>query len=342
MKVVSLFAGCGGLDLGFKLAGFDIEWANEFDKSIWQTYEYNHPTVPLDRRSIFDIKSSEIPDADGIIGGPPCQPWSLAGALRGLEDERGKTINEYIRIIRDKQPAFFLFENVPGIVSKKHIATFLNFISIFEQLGYAVRLNVINAFDYGVPQDRKRVIVVGYNRYKTDGAFMPPAPIIEKKSLKDAIYDMPPSIPANGNNKPNKPEAVYMPNHEHFVGSFSSIYMSRNRKRNWDEPSFTIQASGRHAPLHPSSPDMIQVSKDKWQFQEGKESAYRRLSIREAARIQTFPDDFIFFYNKLDTGYKMIGNAVPVLLAQNLAEEILKDFSQELVYSSPYEMKEES
>lgn len=322
MKIVSLFAGCGGLDLGFKLAGFDIIWANEFDKSIWKTYQYNHKDVFLNKNSIVDIKSSEIPDSDGIIGGPPCQPWSLAGALRGLQDERGAVINEYIRVIRDKRPLFFLFENVPGIVSKRHIKTFMRFMETFELLGYKTNFKVVNAYEYGVPQVRRRVIVVGY-RNDVKASFSFPLPVYERKNLRDAIGNMPPSLPAMEKNKPNAPENLYLPNHEHFVGSFSTIYMSRNRKRRWDEPSFTIQASGRHAPLHPSSPDMIFVSNDKWKFQEGKEHLYRRLSIREAARIQTFPDDFIFFYDNLAEGYKMVGNAVPILLAKTLAESII-------------------
>ena len=100
-KVVSLFAGCGGLDFGFTQAGFQTVWANEYDKTIWETYEHNHKGVPLDRRSIVDVPSSEIPDADGIIGGPPCQSWSLAGAMRGSKDPRGQLFWEYVRILRE-------------------------------------------------------------------------------------------------------------------------------------------------------------------------------------------------------------------------------------------------
>ena len=107
-----------------------------------------------------------------------------------------------------------------------------------------------------------------------------------------------------------------------MTGSFSTIYMSRNRVRNWDEPSFTIQAGGRHAPLHPQAPKMIQVEKNKRIFVPGKENLYIRLSVRECARIQTFPDDFIFYYNDVVTAYKMIGNAVPVNLAKAVAGQV--------------------
>ena len=116
-----------------------------------------------------------------------------------------------------------------------------------------------------------------------------------------------------------------MPNHEYMIGGFSSIYMSRNRVRNWHEPSFTIQASGRHTPIHPQANKMIHVGKDKFIFDPNSEYPYRRLSVRECARIQTFPDDFIFSYQNIAAGYKMIGNAVPVQLSYILAQKIYED-----------------
>ena len=109
MKIVSFFAGAGGLDLGFRQAGFDVIWANEFDKEIWSTYETNHGETLLDKRSIIDIPSEDVPDCDGIIGGPPCQSWSEAGAKRGIKDKRGQLFYEFIRILADKQPKFFFY-----------------------------------------------------------------------------------------------------------------------------------------------------------------------------------------------------------------------------------------
>ena len=140
--------------------------------------------------------------------------------------------------------------------------------------------------------------------------------------LKDAIDDLKESAVAALALQNTNKAAWIVPNHEYMTGGFSSMYLSRNRVRSWHEPSFTIQASGRHAPLHPQAPKMVSIGIDKRAFVEGQEHLYRRLSVRECARIQTFPDNFIFDYLKVNTGYKMIGNAVPVQLAYHLANSI--------------------
>lgn len=323
LKVISLFSGCGGLDLGFENAGFEIVYANDFDKQIEETFEKNHG-VPLDVRSISDVKSSKIPNADGIIGGPPCQSWSLAGAMRGINDERGRLFYEYIRILKDKKPLFFVAENVPGIISSAHLPEFKKILAEFEKIGYNVSYKLLDARDYGVPQERKRVIVVGYKK-DLGKTFEFPEPTHPKEkwvTLKEAIGDLPESVPARDKNKANG--KLKMPNHEHMNGGFSTIYMSRNRRKNWDEQSFTIQAGGRHAPLHPSSSKMRKLEADKWEFEDANPK-HRRLSVRECARIQTFPDDFIFCYDSIADGYKMIGNAVPVILGETIANKINLD-----------------
>jgi DNA (cytosine-5)-methyltransferase 1 len=335
MKVASLFSGCGGLDLGFTKAGFELVYANDNDPIVWETFEKNHK-VPIDKRSLFDIKSIEIPDANGIIGGPPCQSWSLAGEMRGAKDERGQLFYEYVRVLKDKKPDFFLAENVKGIVSSTHLPEFKKILGKFAKIGYEISYKVIDARDYGVPQERYRVIVVGYKNTLGKRFTFPTqthTKLSQKtlhgkktnrwKTLEDAIGDLPNPIPAKEKNKAN--ENLPIPNHEYMNGSFSSIYMSRNRKRNWEDSSFTIQAGGRHAPLHPTSSEMIKVEEDKWVF-KNKQPFVRRLSVRECARIQTFPDDFIFYYQNIAEGYKMIGNAVPVKLAEALALKIRNDF----------------
>ena len=319
-KILSLFAGAGGLDLGFEKAGFEIVYANEYDKSIWETYEKNHKT-PLDHRDIRKIDPNELPECDGIIGGPPCQSWSEAGSLKGIDDSRGKLFFDFIRILKAKKPKFFVAENVSGMLSKRHQEAVNNFIELFEKAGYEMHIKLLNANDYNVPQDRLRVFYIVFRKdLKINFKF--PTPFEYKPTLKDAIYDLKDSaIPATEKNKTNGKNCK-ITNHEYMTGSFSTIYMSRNRVREWDEPSFTIQAGGRHAPIHPQAPKMIQVEKNKRIFEPGKEDLYRRLSVRECARIQTFPDNFTFYYNDIATAYKMIGNAVPVNLARAVAEQI--------------------
>lgn len=326
MKIASFFSGAGGLDKGFEKAGFHIVWANEFDPSIWDTFTLNFPHTKLDKRSITDIKSNEVPTVDGIVGGPPCQSWSEAGAGRGINDKRGKLFYDYIRVLKDKQPKFFLAENVSGILSPKHSQAFIAILKEFEKAGYVISYQLLNANDYDVPEDRHRVIIIGY-RKDLGKKFEFPKPQKYKPVLKDAIFNLPTPLPALGKNKTNG-KNLKIPNHEYMIGGFSSIYMSRNRVRSWNEPSFTIQAGGRHAPIHPQAPKMKFISQNKRIFVPGKENVYRRLSVRECARIQTFPDDFIFIYQDVADGYKMIGNAVPVNFANHLAKKIFSDLSE--------------
>jgi len=321
MNLISLFTGAGGLDKGFETAGFNIAWANENNKNIWKTFEENFPNTTLDKRSIRNIPSDEIPDCDGIIGGPPCQSWSEAGAMRGINDQKGQLFYEFIRILRNKKPKFFLAENVSGMLATRHSMALQNIKTLFENSGYNLSFTMLNAADYGVPQDRKRIFFIGV-RKDLNLNFEFPESLSPKLTLRDQIFDIRNSaMPAldkqqtNGNN-------CHMINHEYMTGGFSTIYMSRNRVRSWDEQSFTIQAGGRHAPIHPQAPKMQFVEKDKRIFIPGSEHLYRRLSVRECARIQTFPDDFEFYYDNLLNGYKMVGNAVPCNLAYHLANAI--------------------
>ncbi|MCK8828544.1 DNA cytosine methyltransferase [Natroniella acetigena] len=323
IDVVSLFAGCGGLDLGFRQAGFNVGWANEYNEKIKETYEYNHPGTKLDTRSIVDIESEEIPEADGIIGGPPCQSWSIAGSLGGIDDNRGKLFYEYIRVLRDKKPKFFLAENVPGITYKNNIDEFKEILNLMKSIGYKVEYKKINVADYGVCQTRKRVFIIGY-REDLDLKFdFDKLESTAKKTLRETIGDLPEPVSAKDKNYTNG-DQLEINGHEYYIGGFSSRYMSRNRRRGWDEQAYTVEASGRHAKIHPAAKPMVKVKRDKWEFQCNN---YRRLSIRESARIQSFPDDFKFFYEKLNDGYKMVGNAVPVKMAKILAKQIKEDLS---------------
>lgn len=325
MNLISLFSGCGGLDLGFEQAGFNIPVANEFDPTIFATFKINHPNTHLIEGDIRQINSKDIlpfisGDIDGIIGGPPCQSWSEAGALRGIEDARGQLFFDYIRILKEFRPKFFLAENVSGMLANRHSSAVENIFKMFEEAGYNVTLNLVNAKDYGVAEERKRVFYIGFRKdLNIDFVFPKGSTSDENKklTLRDIIWDLQfTAIPAGEKNHHN-PNAVN--NNEYFTGAFSPIFMSRNRVKTWDEPAFTVQASGRQCQLHPQAPKMQKFGKNDCRFVEGSEHLYRRMTIREVARIQGFPDNFQFIYDYTNDAYKMIGNAVPVNLAYEIA-----------------------
>lgn len=161
MKLISLFSGAGGLDLGFKKAGFKTIMANEYDKKICPTFRANFPAVTLIEGDIREITSDLFPsNVDGIIGGPPCQSWSEGGALRGINDARGQLFYEYIRILKEKKPYFFVAENVSGMLAQRHAQAVENFLRLFDEAGYDVNLKLLNANDYGVAEDRDRVFIL--------------------------------------------------------------------------------------------------------------------------------------------------------------------------------------
>ena len=330
MNVISLFSGCGGLDLGFERAGFDIPVANEFDSKIWDTFKANHPKTNLIEGDIRNISKEDISqylngEIDGIIGGPPCQSWSEAGSLKGIEDDRGKLFFDYIRILKEFKPKFFLAENVSGMLANRHSAAVKNILALFDEAGYDVSLTLVNAKDYGVAQERKRVFYIGFRKDLNINFEFPKGSTKDdskKITLRDVIWDLQETaLPAGPKNHHN-PDAIN--NNEYFVGAYSTIFMSRNRVKSWDEQGYTVQASGRQCQLHPQAPKMVKVGTNDCRFVEGKENLYRRMTIREVARVQGFPDDFKFIYTDTNMGYKMIGNAVPVNLAYEVACGIKK------------------
>lgn len=330
MKIISLFSGCGGLDLGFERAGFEIPVANDYDKTIWSTYKVNHPKTKLiegDIRKVTKVDMEEYlnGEIDGIIGGPPCQSWSEAGSLKGINDERGQLFFDYIRILKEFRPKFFLAENVSGMLANRHSDAVQNILKLFEDTGYDVSLTMVNAKDYGVAQERKRVFYIGFRKDLDIKFTFPEGSTVaddKKITLKDIIWDLQDSaIPAADKNKHNS-KAIN--NNEYFTGAFSPIFMSRNRVKSWDEQAYTVQASGRQCQLHPQAPKMMKVGKNDCRFVEGKESLYRRMTVREVARVQGFPDEFEFIYTDVNNAYKMIGNAVPVNLAYEIAVAIKK------------------
>lgn len=323
MDIISLFSGAGGLDYGFHKAGFRTVVANEYDPKICPTFRANFPDTTLIEGDIRKISSSSFPkNITGIIGGPPCQSWSEAGSLRGINDSRGQLFYDYIRILSDTRPLFFVAENVPGMLASRHSEAVKGFMKLFDEVGYDVNLKVLNANDYGVAEDRNRVFYIGFRKDLNIHDFEYPTPLKHKPTLREIIWDLQyNAIPAKDKNKTNGSDCR-VPNHEYYIGTYSPIFMSRNRVRAWDEPGFTVQASGRQCQLHPQAPKMIKVATNLQKFVAGSEHLYRRMTVREVARVQSFPDDYKFIYTDVDYGYKMIGNAVPVNLAYHVAMQI--------------------
>lgn len=319
MNVVSFFAGCGGLDLGFERAGFKVLWANDIEKSIVETYIMNHPETHFVLEDICKISANDIPECDGFIGGPPCQAWSEGGRNFGLKDERGRVFLEYIRLIQAKHPKFFVIENVEGILSNTHIAVFNSFIQALYEADYIVTYALLDAKDFKIPQDRKRVIIIGLQKELKRACLLPNPTTDKYITLKQAIGDITEQPRFYGDTDVVNQYYDQVLNHDVYNGTYDARFMSRNRVRGWDEVSFTIQAQAKNEPLHPQAPKMQYLSADKRVFVKGYEHLYRRLSVRECARIQTFPDNFRFIYSNILDGYKMVGNAVPPRLAYTIA-----------------------
>lgn len=302
LKGVSLFCGAGGMDMGFHNAGFDVVWANDFYRDACDTYAgWSGATVICE--DITKIEAGSIPDADFMTFGFPCQGFSLSGP-RKLDDSRNRLYHECVRIVKAKRPFFFVAENVKGLLSMGGGSIFEAILADFGNCGYNVFYKLLNAKDYGVPQDRERVVIIGFRKDlgivdADDYAFPEPCPDV--MTIRDAISNI----------NPLTSDICFAP--------YSSRYMSRNRRRDWDDVSFTIPAMAKQVPLHPGSPLMHKLGADLWEF--GKGGVTRRLSWQECAAIQTFPDG-MWFCGDLTSKYKQIGNAVPVKLAQAVAESI--------------------
>ena len=297
---ISLFAGAGGLDIGFENAGFKVIWANDFDADSCKTHE-NWSNAKVVCGDIAKIDASEIPDADIMLGGFPCQGFSLSGP-RKIDDSRNVLYKHYVRIVKAKRPLMFVGENVKGLLTMGGGSIIEAIVAEFEDCGYDVYYKLLNAKNYGVPEDRERVIIVGFRKDLGMTTFEYPAPRPYQLSMRDVLVNLPEPKPEEICNAP-----------------YSSRYMSRNRKRQWDEVSYTIPAMAKQVTLWPGSPDMHKIDKDLWEF--GKGGITRRFSWREAAAIQTFPRDSEF-HGDLTSKYKQIGNAVPVKLAETIATHL--------------------
>lgn len=325
-RVVSLFSGCGGLDLGiqggfsvfeneykknFSETSFEVVWANDIDKDATLTYRQyfgNHITCG----NIKNISTDEIPACDVVLGGFPCQDFSIAGKRQGLEAERGNLYKEMIRVIKSKQPKAFIAENVKNIINPKLIDLDRNqpviktIIDDFAALGYDVKYKCLYAPDYGIPQRRERVFIVGTKKdLKID--FKYPISHHEPMTSKQAIDDL-----------WGKEKHSEFPNHDQIsLAKFrppSKVGTQGNQMIPANGPSHVMRAEHHmNIQAHYRTTDSNCSIEDR--------SKWRRLTVREAARIQTFPDNFVFIGNKSST-YKQVGNAVPPILGWYMAKAL--------------------
>jgi DNA (cytosine-5)-methyltransferase 1 len=316
MKIVSLFSGAGGLDLGLIRAGHEIVWANDFDADCVETYRKNL-SGHIQLGDICDMHSSDIPDADVVVGGFPCQGFSQANMQRFEQDPRNRLYLEFRRVVRDKRPLYFLAENVRGILSLAGGNAIEKIKDDFAAAGYRVQVRLFNVADYGVPQMRRRVIIAG-TRCDLDPAlgFEFPAPTHCDPSrcdatglqpwvtIRQALEEMP--DPDKPHNLPNHIYSQYKVTNRNFTG---------HRWTDPDKPSPTILARGNGkggvcAIQHPDN--------------------HRRMSIREQATIQTFPWDFEFV-GKMNSCYRQVGNAVPVVFGEHLGRMLVEPQEARLV-----------
>lgn len=300
-SVISLFSGVGGLDLGFYKLGFKIIWAIDNNIFAYISYKKNFPKTNIIFRDIRKIENQNFPKtADIVIGGYPCQGFSEAGRQR-LDDERNFLYKEFGRCLNVVQPKLFLAENVPGLKNMNGGKVLEQMIIEFEEKNYNVDYKLLNAKNFGVPQDRKRLFIVGV-RKDLELNFLFPTPIcgdnlMNYKTLKDTIWHI-----------RDNPGPFYQ-------GAYTHRYMARQRKRSWNQVSYCIVASADKNPQHPSGKLMKRINQNLFKFV----GSNRTLSIKECLLIQTFPENFILF-GPLIEQYRQVGNAVPPLLAVFLAK----------------------
>lgn len=302
MKIVSLFSGAGGLDYGLLQSGHSIVWANDIDPDAVKTYSQNigNHIICAD---ISDVNINKIPYSDVVIGGFPCQGFSIANLKRDIFDERNILYKFFKRIVENKKPKLFIAENVKGILSLGKGIVIRNIVDDFQKAGYLIQINKVNAADYGVPQHRERIFIIGQRiDISNDILFHFPRPTHSGKgdglpwvTMKDALDSIPLSY--NPNSDPNSIGSTYHCIPRNFTA---------HRISDPDKPSPTILARGNGKGGVCAIPHY-----------NGK----RRLTIRESAIIQTFPLSFVF-YGKMGSCYRQIGNAVPVLLAKKIGEEL--------------------
>ena len=323
---IELFAGAGGLALGFEKAGIEGISFVEIDKDATETLRLNRPNWNVIEEDVRNVDFGEYKGkVDIVSGGAPCQSFSYAGKRLGFGDTRGTLFNEFARCVKETEPKMFLFENVKGMLNHDKGRTFNTIIHEFKSLGYKVVYKVLNAAYYGVGQKRERLIIIGIRNdlaHKIDFSY--PEPEKEMTTLRDILRNVPDSpyqpysekkrkvmelVPPGGSwvDLPEEVAKEYMGKSYNSGGGRRGIA----RRISWDEPCLTLTTSPSQKQTERCHPDET-----------------RPFTVREYARIQSFPDDWEF-EGTLTSKYRQIGNAVPVELAKRIGVEIIKALDME-------------
>ena len=309
MKVCSLFSGIGGIDLGFKQAGFDIIWANEFDHDATITYKVNLGDKHLVEKDIRHVNAYDIPDFDVLVAGFPCQPFSIAGKQDGFKDPRGNLFFEIARIIDVRRPPVVFLENVANLVEHDNGKTFLVIYNTLAQFGYWVKYKVLDSQDYGdVPQQRKRIFIVAFLDYKHCVEFEFPDEIKRTRMLKDVI-----------NTEIKHDELYYYGPNSFYYDDLVKIVTEKNviykindggvsKRKHFICPTLTANMG--------TYPDRVPIVKDDF--------GIRKITPQECLALQGFPEKFVFRGISLNKAYKQCGNSVVVPVVRRIAEQIKK------------------
>jgi DNA (cytosine-5)-methyltransferase 1 len=306
LKAISLFSGCGGSDYALVRLGYQIVWANDIWRTACDTYKENLNTPKIECGDIRDFQ--KFPRADLLVGCYPCQGYTQGGKRNWKGDDRNYLYREFDRVLRRVEPRGFVVENVNGMVFGQNHDLLANQLTRYRAAGYRVKWAVLNAKEHGVPQNRRRVFLVGV---RSDQKFE---------------YHFPKPTHGPGTRKPyaTQEQAIgslpKWPDGEFNTEPFHWYYLSRKRRYPWGKPSPCIVGHWRHVPLHPSSPPLRRIDTDHWRFtREGKA---RRLAYLECAALQGFPKSWVWKHGSVRDRFQMIGNAVPPPLFRAVVEPL--------------------
>lgn len=329
-RVISMFSGIGGLDLGFEKAGFRIVWANDNFLSAAETYKRN--IGPIDTRPIEEVPIEDLPNGDVLLAGFPCQPFSNAGNRKGISDPRGTLFFETLRFIDSHKPKVVVFENVKGLLSIKNpdgSKLIDGIVRELEDRDYNVNYKLLTSSDYNVPQNRQRIFIVGVLKNHSDKTFIFPEPVARKNlTLKHVLANLPKDDPNNEHwelSPQSKSIIEYIPE----GGSWKNVPYDklpdrlkriRDDMKKYRSPNFYRRFSREEicgtitAAATPENSGILHPTQN------------RRYTVREIARIQSFPDDFILMGKSTPLKYKQVGNAVPPNMAYSVATSIMEQY----------------